>query len=68
MRQINPEYSYRSIRWTVPVERLADGDRVPQPPAPPPPPRRRLRDHGLAVIVCAVILVAVVVVLDLAGW
>ena len=62
-RQINPEYVHREpIRWAAHVDRIPDGHTVPQPP--PPPQRRRIRDHGLAVIACAVILIAVVVVLD----
>ena len=57
--QPQPGYGY-PIRDAVDTGRLV--------PGPIDPPRRRLRDHGLAVIAAAVILIAVVVVLDLAGW
>ena len=54
--------------WGYPIRDAVDLGRLEQPTAPVSRPRRRLRDHGLAVIACAVILIAVVVVLDLAGW
>ncbi|HEY9476516.1 MAG TPA: hypothetical protein VIS06_22040 [Mycobacteriales bacterium] len=49
--------------WGYPIRDAVDLGRLEQPTAPVSRPRRRLRDHGLAVIACVLILIAVTIVL-----